>query len=120
MLNQIALVGRIVKNPEVSETGNGKKFCLITLAVSRIYKNSDGEYETDFINCRLWGDTAENTAKYCQKGDLVGVKGRLQSGSYENEKGTQFYTEVVAERVTFLSAKKENEPKEENKNEIAL
>lgn len=106
MLNQTILVGRLVRNPELYETENGNKMTRVTLAVPRTYKNVNGEYETDYINCKLWKGVAENTAEYCKKGDLVGVKGRLQSGSYETENGMQYYTEVVAEKVTFLTSRK--------------
>ena len=105
MLNQTVLVGRLVRDPELFETEKGSKVTRVTLAVPRTYKNVNGEYDTDFINCKLWKGVAENTAEYCKRGDLVGVKGRLQSGSYENEQGTQYYTEVVAEKVTFLTSK---------------
>lgn len=108
MLNQTVLVGRLTRDPELYETENGNKMTRLTLAVPRSYKNVDGEYDTDFINCKLWKGVAESTAEYCKKGDLVGLKGRLQSGSYENEQGTQYFTEVVAEKVTFLSSKSKN------------
>lgn len=99
MLNQTVLVGRLVKDPEVTETENGKKVSNITLAIPRSYKNKDGEYDTDFIRCILWNGIAENTAEYCKKGDLIGVKGRI--GSNEEK------MEVVAEKITFLSSKNE-------------
>ena len=85
MLNQSIIIGRIVKNPELLETESGKKYTNITLAVSRNYKNIDGEYETDFIPCVLWKGIAESTTQYCKKGDLVGIKGRIQSRTYETE-----------------------------------
>ena len=99
MLNQIVLVGRLVSDPEINETEN--KVCNITLAVPRSYKNMNGEYETDFIPVTLWQGIAEQTTNYCKKGDLVGVKGRLQVREGK--------VEVVAEKVTFLSSRKENE-----------
>lgn len=74
MLNQAVLVGRIVQNPELRETENGKKLTRITLAVPRSFKNSNGEYETDFISCVMWKGVAENTVEYCKQGDLVGIK----------------------------------------------
>ena len=79
MLNQIVLVGRLVKTPELRITENGKKTSTITLAVPRNYKNINGEYETDFLDCTLWTNVAENTSEYCQTGDMIGVKGRVQS-----------------------------------------
>ena len=107
MLNQIVIVGRLVRDPELRESENGKKFTNITLAVPRSYKNSNGEYEADFIDCRLWTGVAENTAEYCKKGDLLGVKGRVETRSIENEdKEKKEITEIIAEKVTFLSNKK--------------
>lgn len=77
MLNQVVIVGRLVENPIVEENESGKKVSEITLAVSRSYKNGNGEYDTDFIKCILWSGIAESTTEYCKKGDIVGVKGRL-------------------------------------------
>ncbi len=105
MLNQIVIVGRLVKNPELRETETGRKVTNITLAVPRSYKNSNGEYETDYVDCTLWTGIAENTAEYCKKGDLLGVKGRIQTRSYEVDDDKRFVTEVVAEKVTFLTQK---------------
>ena len=88
------LVGRLVKNPEVKE---GK--ALITLAITRPYKNLDGTYDTDFVDCVLWNGIAQNAAEWCKKGDVVGIRGRLQSDEGK--------IQVVAEKVTFLTSKKE-------------
>ena len=105
MLNQIVLVGRLVKTPELRITDNGRKTSVITLAVPRNYKNQDGQYDTDFLECVLWTGVAENTAEYCKTGDMIGVKGRVQSRIVEKEDGTKNKkTEIVAERVTFLSS----------------
>lgn len=109
MLNNTVVVGRIVKNPELKETETGKKVANITLAVPRSYKNTEGEYETDFIPCVLWSGIAENTVNYCKSGDLVGIKGRVQSRTYELEDTKHFVVELVAEKVTFLSSKKSEE-----------
>lgn len=107
MLNQSILVGRIVREPEVKETENGSKVTNLTLAVQRSYKNINGEYDCDFIPCVLWRGIAENTAEYCKKGDLIGVRGRIQTRNYELPDETKkSIVEVVAERVTFLSSKK--------------
>ncbi len=106
MLNQAVIVGRLVKNPELRETDNGNKVTNITLAVPRSYKNMHGEYETDFISCVLWKGIAENTVEYVKKGDLLGIKGRIQTRNIELEDERRRYiTEVVAEKVTFLSSK---------------
>ncbi|MBQ9023802.1 MAG: single-stranded DNA-binding protein [Bacilli bacterium] len=106
MLNQVVIVGRLVKDPELRETESGKKVTHITLAVPRSYKNIDGEYDTDFVDCTLWIGVAENTAEYCHKGDLLGVKGRLQTSKYEKDGETRYKTEVIAEKVTFLTTKR--------------
>ncbi len=106
MLNQSIIVGRLVKDPELRETENGNKVTNITLAVNRSYRNIEGEYETDYIPCVLWKGTAERTSKYCKKGDLLGIKGTLQSRVYDKEDGTrQYIIEVVVDKVTFMSTK---------------
>lgn len=109
MLNQVVLVGRIVKNPELRVTENGKKTATVTLAVPRNYKNSEGEYDTDFLDCTMWTNVAENTSEYCQTGDMVGVKGRIQTRVIETDDGTKKKkTEIVAEKVTFLATAPNN------------
>jgi len=109
MLNQSILVGRIVREPEVKETENGTKVTNITLAVQRPYKNINGEYDTDFIPCVLWRGVAESTAQYCKKGDLIGVRGRIQTNSIQYEDEIKHFTEIVAEKVTFLSNNRNRE-----------
>lgn len=107
MLNQSILVGRIVRDPEVRETENGNKVTNITLAVQRPYKNINGEYDTDFISCVLWKGVAETTAEYCKKGDLIGIRGRIQTRTVDlNDENRHNLMEIIAERVTFLSSKK--------------
>jgi len=109
MLNNTVVVGRIVRDPELKETESGKKVANITLAVPRSYKNMQGEYDTDYIPCVLWSGIAENTVNYCKTGDLVGIKGRVQSRTYETEEAKHYVVELVAEKVTFLSSKKADE-----------
>ena len=106
MLNQTVIFGRIVRDLEVHETEKGNNVAQLTLAVPRSFKNMDGEYETDYIPCVLWRGVAENTAEYCKKGDLVGIKGRIQTSQYEQDDEVKYVTEVVAEKVTFLSSKR--------------
>lgn len=100
MLNSLTIVGRLVSDPQINETKNGNKVCNITLAIPRNYKNMNGQYDTDFIPVTLWQGIAEQTTNYCKKGDLVGVKGGLQVREGK--------VEVIAEKVTFLSSRKEN------------
>jgi single-strand DNA-binding protein len=109
MLNQLVLVGRIVRQPELREAENSKKYSYITLAVPRSFKNVNGEYDTDFIDCILWDNIAATTVKYCNKGDIVGVKGRIQSRIVEKDDNKKYLTEVIAEKVTFLSSNKNKE-----------
>lgn len=105
MINQIMLVGRLVKTPDLFITETGRKGSFITLAVGRPYKNQDGEYETDFIDCTLWTGVAENTAEYCKTGDIIGIRGRIQTRIAEDENGfKQKIMEIVADKVTFLSS----------------
>ena len=105
MVNQVVLVGRLVKKPEIRVTDSGKRMSVMTLAVPRNYKNVDGEYETDFLDCTLWTSIAENTNEYCDTGDMLGVKGRVQTRIVEAADGTKKKkTEIVAEKVTFLTS----------------
>lgn len=105
MLNQIVLVGRLVQDLEIKELENGQRVSYITLAVPRSYKNADGIYETDFIPCMVWNNIADNVKEYCKKGDLLGIKGRIQTRQEENKN----IIEIVAEKVTFLSSRKESD-----------
>lgn len=113
MLNQVVLVGRLVDDPVVQEHENGSKSSYLKLAIPRSYKNAEGEYDVDFIDCKLWNTIAQNTSEYCRKGDIVGVKGRVQSSSYEKDGEKKFSMDIVAEKVTFLSSKSKNEPESE-------
>ena len=100
MLNQIIVVGRLVHDLEIKELNNKKKVATMTLAVPRSWKNSEGEYDTDFIPCVLWDGIATNTTEYCHKGNIVGVKGRMQKENENDE------LRIIAEKVTFLSSSK--------------
>ncbi|MDB8541792.1 single-stranded DNA-binding protein [Turicibacter sanguinis] len=107
MLNNVVLVGRVVRQPELSQTIDGKKVSTITLAVTRSFKNAlSGEYETDFINITLWEGIAKSVVEYCGKGAIIGVKARLVHKTYEvpNYKSLGV-VEVVAEKVSFIQTK---------------
>jgi single-strand DNA-binding protein len=106
VINQVTLVGRLTRDPDLRYTPDGKAVSNITLAVNRHYKSASGEIEADFVHCILWGKTAENTSNYCKKGAVLGVTGRIQTRNYDNHEGKRVYvTEVVAEGVRFLSSK---------------
>lgn len=109
MLNQVVLVGRLTSDPEAIVMEGGHKKSVFNVAVPRTYKNQNGEYDTDFIRCVLWDAIATSTAEYCKKGDIVGIKGRIQVSSYDKNGKKEYLTEVVAEKVTFLSTKKQDE-----------
>ena len=118
MLNQTVLVGRLVAPIEAKELEDGKKVANMTIAVPRSYKNMNGEYDTDFVDCVLWGGVAENTAEYCKKGDLIGLKGRIQTSNYETEDGEKRKsTQIVAEKITYLASRKEKEEDIEKSND---
>ena len=118
MINMVVLVGRVVKDPEILENESGSKMSRITLAVNRKFKGTDGVYHTDYIDCVLWNNCALNANEYCSKGDLLGVRGRIQVNVIESEDGTKRkYTDVVAESITFLSSTKTKELSEENTSE---
>lgn len=105
-LNTVSLIGRLTKDAVVKEVANNRKICRFTLAVNRSYKNKHGEQEADFIQCTVWNALAEQVAKYCGKGSLIGVSGRLQSYNYLNEEGKRMYvTDVYADTVKFLQLK---------------
>ena len=109
MLNQIVLVGRLTRNIKINKSENGKKIANISLAIPRSFKNMEGTYDTDFIDCVAFENIAENTASYCSKGDIVGVKGRVQSRVVEKEGKKEYLVDIVAEKVTFLSSRKKEE-----------
>ncbi len=106
MLNQVIFVGRLISNPSVVELGD-KKVAEVTIAVPRNYKNENGEYETDFIPLTIWNAIAENVCEYCKKGDLIGVKGRIESRP--STSGDELVMSVVVEKVTFLSSSKSDD-----------
>ena len=100
MHNMVYLIGRLTKDVEIEENG-----ATINIAVQRAFKNEEGIYETDFFDVKLMGQVATNTAEYCQKGDLVGIKGALRNG----ENGIY----VLTEKISFLASRKVNETEEE-------
>ena len=107
MINNLTLVGRLTKDPELKYTGNGTAVATFTLAVNRNFTNQSGEREADFINCVIWRKPAETLAKYAKKGVLIGVTGRIQTRSYDNQQGQKVYvTEVIADNFQLLESKK--------------
>lgn len=110
MINNVVLTGRITKGLEKHQTNKGTSVVNFSLAVDRRFKGSNGNREADFISIQAWGMTADLLCKYCGKGSLIGIEGRIQTRNYENNQGQRVYvTEVVAENVTFLDSKKNND-----------
>ena len=105
MLNQLVVIGRLTKDPELRKTDTGRNVTTITLAVPRSYKNSNGEYDTDFIDCTLWSNVAETTTEYCHKGDLISVRGQLRTSTFTVNDEKKYSTEVVVDKIAFLANK---------------
>ncbi|XMB86707.1 single-stranded DNA-binding protein [Mycoplasmatota bacterium WC44] len=106
MINRVVLVGRLTKDPELRYTGSNIAVVTFTLAVNRNFAAQDGNREADFIQCIAWRKTAENISKYVRKGSLVGVDGRIQTGSYQAQDGSRRYTtDVVCDNVRFLDSR---------------
>lgn len=106
MINNVVLVGRMTRDPELKYTGNNIAVASFSLAVNRNFKDANGEREADFINCVIWRQQAENLANWAKKGALIGITGRIQTRSYENQQGQRVYvTEVVAENFQMLESR---------------
>ncbi len=105
MINNVVLVGRIVREPELRYTPQNTAVATFTLAVNRRFKNAQGEREADFINCVIWRQSAENLANWAKKGVLVGIIGSIQVRNYENKEGQRVYvTEVLADNFQMLES----------------
>lgn len=110
MINRTVLVGRLTRDPELKYTNSGRAVASFNIAVNRQFTNSQGEREADFINCVIWNKTAESFCNFTHKGSLVGIDGRIQTRSYDNQQGTRvFVTEVVAENFSLLESKNSNQ-----------
>lgn len=112
-MNRVCLNGRLTKDIDLRYTQNNVAVASFTLAVQRKFKNQNGDYESDFINCIAYKKTAELMNEYVKKGDLIGIEGRIQTRSYDDKNGKKVYvTEVMVESVDFLASKKEEKPAE--------
>lgn len=110
MINRVVLVGRMTKDPELRRTAQGDAVTSFTLAVNRNFTSRDGQQQADFINCVVWRKPAENVERYCSKGSLVGVEGRIQTRTYDDKDGkTIFVVEVRCDSVQFLDTKNQNQ-----------
>ena len=108
MVNNVVLVGRLVRDVDLRQTSTGKEMTYFTLAVNKNFKNEQGEQAADFIGCVAFGKTAENMARFLSKGSLIAVEGRISTRNYQGNDGkTVYVTEVIVGSVTFLESKKQ-------------
>ena len=107
-MNKVIIIGRFTRDPEIKySTGeNATATARFSLAVNRRFKNKEGNYDADFINCVAFGKTAEFIEKYFTKGMAIGITGRIQTGNYTNKEGQKVYTtDVVVEETEFVESK---------------
>lgn len=117
MINNVVLVGRLTKDPDLRYTSSGSAVATFTLAVNRNFTNASGNREADFINCVIWRKPAETLANYARKGTLLGVVGRIQTRSYDNQQGQRVYvTEVVCENFQLLESRSASEQRQSQDN----
>ena len=116
MINNVTLVGRLTKDPDLRYTQSGTAVGQFTLAVNRNFTNQQGDREADFINCVIWRKAAESFANYARKGTLIGLTGRIQTRNYDNQQGQRVYvTEIVVENFQFLESKEVNDQRRSSK-----
>lgn len=109
-MNKVLLVGRLTAKPELRYTATNTPYTRFSVAVNRQFTNANGERETDFINVVVWRKQAENVCNYLNKGSLVSVEGRLQTGNYTDKDGNKKYTtDVAADNVQFLESKAQSQ-----------
>ena len=103
MINNLTLIGRLTRDAELRYTPSNIATAQFNIACNRNFKNSNGEYDADFINCVMWREQAERFCNWTKKGMLVGITGRIQTRSYEGNDGKRVYvTEVVADNFQVL------------------
>ena len=107
-MNKVVIVGRLTKDVELKTTPQGVSVCAFTIAVNRRFKNANGEYEADFINCVAWRATAEFISKYFNKGRMLGISGSIQTRSWEKDGERRYVTEVMAEEAYFVDSKSDD------------
>lgn len=109
-MNRVMLIGRLTAKPELRYTGSNVPYSRFSIAVNRTFSNNQGQRETDFINVVVWRKQAENVCNFLDKGSLVAVEGRLQTGNYDDKDGNKRYTmDVVGDNVQFLESKSQSQ-----------
>ena len=107
MINRVVLVGRITRDPELSQTTSGQSYVRFSLAIDRPFKNQNGERATDFINCIAWRNQAEFLKNYVKKGNMLGLEGRIQVTTYQDQNGNNRQAfDVLVESLNNLEPKK--------------
>lgn len=104
MINSVVLTGRVIELPKMRETATGIKYANIMLEITRPFKNCNGFYDSDKISVTLWKGIAEIANDVCQIGDMLGIKGRIQTYSVEKESQTYYNYEIIAEHVSFMDS----------------
>lgn len=110
MLNKVIVMGRFVQNPELKYTPSNVPVVSFTVAVNRDYKDQNGQYPTDFLDCVAWRNTAEFVSRYFQKGSLCVVEGSLQARMWEDKNGSKRKTvEISVSNVHFAESKRSSQ-----------
>ena len=105
-MNKVILIGRLTTKPELKYSGSNIPYTRFSIAVDRPFSSANGERQTDFINISIWRKQAENVCNFLDKGSLVSVEGRIQTGSFDDKDGNKRYTtDIVADSVQFLESK---------------
>ena len=113
-MNKLSLVGRNVRDIDVKTSQNGKIVAKLTIAAQRKFKNSEGNYDSDFIPCVAFDNNAKFIEKYFKKGDMIGIIGHMQSGSYEGQNGKVYTLECYVDEVEFVGSKNSNNNSQQN------
>ena len=107
-MNKVVLVGRLTRDPEVRSTSSGSNTARFTVAVNRNFKNKDGQYDADFVSCVAFRNTADFVSRFFKKGSMIGLEGRIQTGSFDAQDGSKRYTtDVVVDNVEFVGGRNE-------------
>lgn len=116
-MNKVVLVGRLTRDPEVRSTSSGSNTVRFTVAVNRNFKNKDGQYDADFVSCVAFRNTADFVSRFFKKGSMIGLEGRIQTGSYDAQDGSKRYTtDVVVDNVEFVGGRNESSSAPTNNN----
>lgn len=112
-MNKVILIGRNIRDIELKQTTAGISVAEFSVAVRRLFKNSNGESDSDFFNCLVYNKLAETISRYVKRGDMIGIEGRLQTISYTNREGNKvYYTKIIVENCEFLQSKRPEEPRQ--------